>query len=225
MNTPYDLPDYHALIRGIRAIDRAGGDSALARLVTADFLQEHGEEERAEFVRVQMELSRLRDRRDSLGRRISHTNTGKIRPLHDREREILIGRAPSWWQGFPVITAQTPGGIERAGDGFVYEMGFVSDVRCPLAWWLTHGPDICRRHPVLEVVITGSWIHAVPATPWVPQRYVSQLSRIGTPEIISSVLSDIAYGRPRTTEDEVRGEVSAACLKWAEAEADTTPGG
>jgi len=51
------------------------------------------------------------------------------------------------------------------------------------------------------------------------------LSRIGTPEIISSVLSDIAYGRPRTTENEVRGEVSAAYLKWAEAEADTTPGG
>ena len=95
----------------------------------------------------------------------------------------------------------------------------------PPDWWLAHGPDICRRHPVREVVITGGWVQEVPATPWVPQRYVSQLSRIGTPEIISSVLSDIAYGRPRTTENEVRGEVSAAYLKWAEAEADTTPGG
>lgn len=36
MTSPYDSPDHHALIRGIRQIDRAGGDSTLARLVTAD---------------------------------------------------------------------------------------------------------------------------------------------------------------------------------------------
>lgn len=36
MTSPYDSPGYHALIRGIRQIDQSGGDSTLARLVTAD---------------------------------------------------------------------------------------------------------------------------------------------------------------------------------------------
>ena len=77
MNTPYDLPDYHALIRRIREIDRAGGDSTLARLVTADFLQEHGEEWRAALIRSQCDgvkgfsvdniPYRVRDREQSSG--------------------------------------------------------------------------------------------------------------------------------------------------------------
>ena len=51
MNTPYDSPDYHAFVRHLRT-----NDSDLARLIIADWLEEHGEAERAEFIRVQVEI-------------------------------------------------------------------------------------------------------------------------------------------------------------------------
>jgi uncharacterized protein (TIGR02996 family) len=219
MKSPYENPDYHALVRRIREIDRAGGDSTLARLVTADWLEDHGEEERAEFVRTQVRYA------------IIHADDT---PERDELSEMLLARF--------VIRVATPTpfapdcpnrmwpeeihvGVPREWD---WLSGWLSAVRCPLAWWLAHGPDLCRRHPVREVVITGDYIRLVDAADWRPRRYLTWFNPPGdtpAPEMISTVLADIAYGRPRQTEQEVRVEVSAAYLKWAEHEADTTPEG
>lgn len=50
MTTPYEHPDYLAQLAGVRA--EPGDD--VRRLVLADWLDEHGEAERAEFIRVQV---------------------------------------------------------------------------------------------------------------------------------------------------------------------------
>lgn len=199
----YDSLDYHALIRRIREIDRAGKDSTLARLVTADWLQERGEEERALYIRERCQ-PRLRWF-------VEHSSFRSL-----RESGVFLC---------------LPSDVGNdAFDGGVTVGGFLDSVFCSLAWWLTHGPDLCRRHPVREVVITGDWVH-LHARPTYPtySRYVVWPSMFPMqpppPEVVSSVLAEINYGRPRETEDEVRAEVSAAYLKWAEHEADTTPGG
>jgi len=51
----YDSPEWHALVAGVRA--DPGSDTP--RLVAADWLEDHGEGDRAEFVRVGVEASRF----------------------------------------------------------------------------------------------------------------------------------------------------------------------
>lgn len=91
-----DHPEYRALLAAVRAAP----DDDLPRLVLADWLEEQTPpqggatpySDRAEFIRVQVELALLRRRVDSAGRRIGHTNAGKIGPLMDRERELFDTR-------------------------------------------------------------------------------------------------------------------------------------
>ncbi len=52
---PFDSPEYSAFIEAIRQ----SPDCDLPRLVAADFLEERGESERAEFIRVQCEIAEL----------------------------------------------------------------------------------------------------------------------------------------------------------------------
>lgn len=55
MTTPfYDMPQYQAFLAAIRAKP----DCDLVRLVAADFVEEYGDAERAEFIRVQVELAK-----------------------------------------------------------------------------------------------------------------------------------------------------------------------
>jgi uncharacterized protein (TIGR02996 family) len=50
----YSLPEWAALVAAIKA----NPDDDLPRLVAADWLQEHGEDERAEWIRVSLELAK-----------------------------------------------------------------------------------------------------------------------------------------------------------------------
>lgn len=225
--TPYDLSDYHALIRGIREIDRAGGNSTVARLVCADWLQDHGEEERAEYVRLDSQ------------------HPGDNSPESYRSAELWARNRDKWFAGihgtfsqdtFEFVTSTDAPG--RLGEDYVagcLTAGFLSVVRCPLAWWLAHGPDLCRRHPVREVVITG----ASPGQLYWPQheRYLSHwlrsTSRPDCPACIPHnglwsilrespfVVEEDGYRLAFDTGGPALSALNAAALRWAEAEADT----
>jgi uncharacterized protein (TIGR02996 family) len=54
MSNVYELPEWSGFLAAIRAAP----DDDLPRLVAADWLEEHGEVDRAEFIRVQCELAR-----------------------------------------------------------------------------------------------------------------------------------------------------------------------
>jgi uncharacterized protein (TIGR02996 family) len=96
--------------------------------------------EHAEFIRVQVELARLRGRKDSLGRNVGHLNSHKIGPLMDREQALhtsanLIRWGPDsalWAAGLKLPTCSTP----EPMPGHVwmrFERGFVAEVAMPTA--------------------------------------------------------------------------------------------
>lgn len=139
--SPYDLPDYWALVWKIREVERAGGDHKLVRLVAADWLQEHGEEGRAGYIREACE--------DGNGLQYSASLwlIKQYRPVTDLPPTV--------------DTHPTFGGQLRWGS--------LRWVFCPLDWWIDHGPYLVRRHPVLAVSISDavrhSGGHLQPATP------------------------------------------------------------
>ena len=111
----------------LRAI-RADPEADLPRLVYADWLDEHDDPARAEFVRVQCELAKLPDHDDAYA------------ALEDREHELLAEHEAKWLGDGP-----TP-------DEWTFRRGFVDEVRLDLAatqpaGWLT-------RQAVTSVTLT-----------------------------------------------------------------------
>src|SRR3954454_19585646 len=69
----------------LAAICRSPDDDA-PRLVYADWLEEHGDPERAEFIRVQCELEPMRDQYE----------IDRAAELHTREKELLWKHQDGW---------------------------------------------------------------------------------------------------------------------------------
>lgn len=120
------------------------GDDA-PRLVYADWLEDNGDPEYAEFIRDQIAG------RDAFG-------------LFTRLWGRVWSRSapPSWrFCGYGVDHeggesyarfAATPGAIESAF--LVWRRGFVAEVRCRLGVWLEHGPALAGLHPLEAVRLT-----------------------------------------------------------------------
>ena len=110
---------------------RAAPADDLPRLVYADWLDEHGDPARAEFVRVQCELAQL----------------GEIAPrrpgLEDREHALLAANEPAW-RGFPA------GAVAE----WEFRRGFVDQVAVSTDG-LLHPPTgaALARHPVRRLAI------------------------------------------------------------------------
>lgn len=195
----YDSPDYHALIRGIRQIDRAGGDSTLARLVTADFLEENGEEQRAAYVRTRCENPEPFAVPAGMSFGFVGLANGR---LHLYE-------------------------IEDAARGveYVAERGFLSSVSCPIAWWMAHGPDICRRHPVREVGITDRTpASEVTGYMWADAKDRHLFFDYSVPgpiwERMRGVWQQIGFFKSFQYPTAATNSLNDAALRWAEAVAD-----
>ncbi len=211
--TPYDSPDYWALIRRIREIDRAGGDSTLARLVTADWLQDHGEEARASFARVQVRYAQIHED-DTLER--------------DELSELLLTR---YAIRVATPTPFAPDCLNRLWPSEIHTgptrewdwlSGWLSAVRCPFRWWLTHGPDICRRHPVREVVVTD---FGVEICQWAQRQYdtvaVAMMvdGEFVTDPAVRYALALARHFSPKNLFVPTK-TANAVALRWAESEAD-----
>ncbi len=220
--TPYDLPDYHALIRGIREIDRAGGDSTVARLVCADWLDEHGEEWRAEMIRSQCGGGSKSFQVDNIPHRVD-----------DRKQSSTRWSAFACPKGstdhFRMVLPPPPGSPAV----WSIRKGFAFSLTVPLAWWLTHGPDTCRRHPVREVVITGALLEDAQAIHREGQDFYYRLAvdgeAVSTPAVrLAQRLSEMALSAGEGDghlPEAWRETIGKTCLRWAESEADATPGG
>jgi uncharacterized protein (TIGR02996 family) len=126
------------------------------RLVFADWLDEHGEPDRAEFIRVQValakdevELNRLRAADEphiDVQRRVILARL--------RERELLFAspaegeaNGTNWLPG-PLFDILNGAGrlIFPDGDSFAWSRGFVDRVTCTAADWLAHADQIAW-HP------------------------------------------------------------------------------
>ncbi len=160
MRYPYSDPYYLQLLTAVVA-DPADD---FPRQIVADWLEEQGEAERAELIRVQLELEVLRDRKDSLGREIGHRNSEKIKPLMEREKTLLYSlelstlrgtREQHWnrWYGW------APKELQRLHDGpssyttWTYQRGFIETVECLTEDWNLQGEAILKQCPISTVTL------------------------------------------------------------------------
>ena len=149
-------PDWPAFLAAIIAEP----DDDTPRLVAADFLEEHGEPDRAAFVRVQIDLARLeaselaqsqeagdlrKKERAFLGPKSDHAPLWAAEECSELVRVVPHGRASS-----PLARIKVEG-TER----LVWRRGFVEEVLCPAAEWLRHGIAVRARNPVRDVFLTG----------------------------------------------------------------------
>lgn len=127
-------------------------DDDTRRLVAADFLEEHGEADRAAFIRVQIELARL----EASGLEAS----GEAAALRKKEHAFLGPKSerPHLWaaEECPELVRPDPRGRLRfeGTERLRWRRGFVEAVTCPAAEWLRHGVAVRARNPVRGVVLT-----------------------------------------------------------------------
>lgn len=143
----------------------AAPDDDTPRLVFADWFEDHGEPERAEFIRM-------------------HIKTGDVSNmprLRNIIRSLFTSKKPWQWHsqfGGP-YQGLTLSGLKRGrikvkaahvdnyldnGDVVprlvaIIERGFVSEIHGPLIMIYEHGPAICHINPVTSVVVTD--LHAM----------------------------------------------------------------
>jgi uncharacterized protein (TIGR02996 family) len=113
------------------------------RLAYADAIEEQGQHERAEFIRVQIELVKM----PSMGSKQNDPRYVLPTPwerLRARERELLNHVYWPNWCG-PACKAITPIG-RKFDDHIHWSRGFVSAVTCTAADWLAHA-DAIYWHP------------------------------------------------------------------------------
>jgi uncharacterized protein (TIGR02996 family) len=107
-------------------IEQADDDGP--RLVFADWLEEHGDPERADFIRVQCALAR---------------GEAHAEMLRKRERELLAANELRW-------TAPLHGMVQRAR----FVRGFAERLTLMTEAFLTHATTLFRLTPVRHVILT-----------------------------------------------------------------------
>lgn len=208
------MTEREALLQAI--IDNPDAD--LPRLVYADWLEEHGgDSERAEFVRVQIELP----------------NRGPdFLKQYDRELELMDQKTKEWFPDFE-ITNNPEWFDEPNCDGkkpekwALLRRGFIERFACTMNYWLEHGPKLIREYPIQFVMITNksTWGFLIGKFTWFGDGN-TVMARDALPEIIYDLLEgytikDDNYGsKDYRTEEEACAAFSTACLKWAKRQKD-----
>lgn len=123
---------------------RDNPDDDAPRLIFADWLEEQGRRERAEFIRVQCELARLDEGDD------------RYWPLRVREQLLLWGHGKGW---------AAP--LRHLVRGYTFRRGFVDRVSLSAAQFLERGEQLFQREPVTEARLTdgSGLIAALAASP------------------------------------------------------------
>ena len=136
----YADPEWSALLKAV--VDAPADD--LPRLVAADWLEERGDPERAEFIRLQCAAER--DRSPSLAwkiRTLANSLTGRLWAVEGCPNLVTLEFAASG----PTLTALSVQCSERVH----FRRGFPDLVVCPAVEWLAHGAGTVPRQPVARV--------------------------------------------------------------------------
>ena len=122
----------------LRAI-AAAPDDDLPRLVFADWLDENGRSERAEFIRVEVEIARTTP---------GHPRRGA---LFERRQQLFKTHAPDWFARFI-------GKVRELNT----ERGFITAVACDALAFLTHADSWFGTQPITRLKIDDVWSGYVP---------------------------------------------------------------
>lgn len=206
MTSPYAHPDY---LQGLAAV-RAEPDEDGPRLMLADWLDDHGDPARGEFVRVQCGLSRLEaeegcDREtepDECRPFILESKCGPCRrkhPLRCREHDLLTGYAARWLpaggphalSNGPRVPFSFPGQARRHYEGRgatavysvgVFRRGFMEELTCVAADWMAHADALVPRCVLRRVALTDRPSVAELARIFVPSA--ARFRRVAWPETL-----------------------------------------
>ena len=152
-------------------------DKDSPRLVYADWLDDRGESDRAEFIRVQCRLAKIDD------------NNRDIHPLAGRERELLEKHQDEWLRPLRKIAyPEAQGWLSRfrARQVFaaVFRRGFPEAVVLPCARFLQYGADLGRAAPIQEVQLDcfeeaakPGWLDALTQSPELDRLTTIRLRR------------------------------------------------
>ncbi len=170
--TALTLADKYPFVAAMR--ERPDDDAP--RLVYADFLEENGEDERAEFIRVQCEIEKtgtcewidlgddckLFNAKRSEYRLLMYCGTCARRKTLTEQASRIFNRHLCRWEDGRVM----PHAAYRISQDYcsdnsdepdtilLFRRGLISQVRCSLVKFIEHGPRIACEHPVTNWVIT-----------------------------------------------------------------------
>jgi uncharacterized protein (TIGR02996 family) len=139
----------------LRAVLLDPGDDG-PRLVYADWLDEHGEHDRAEFIRVEIELLTAPREYDSFDLDIP---AGRYAQLLKRRHRLLVSKAAE--NEWPVPAARIR--------NYAWDRGFVGEVACTAADFLAHAAALFAAHPIVKVTLSDlvpSRRYNVSGNPW-----------------------------------------------------------
>src|SRR5436309_9888956 len=138
------MRDDEAFLRAV--IDNPDDD--LPRLVYADWLDEHGDHDRAEFIRLQCEMAEM------ARRTMTHQQYKK---LSVRSDELLAVHRQHW-----------VGALANFVENAEFNRGFVYMVSLSAAAFLAHAEQIWRLAPVEFLSLIDTWeeVEQVAASPW-----------------------------------------------------------
>jgi uncharacterized protein (TIGR02996 family) len=165
------------------------------RLIYADWLEEHGEGARAEFIRLQFQIEKTHRGKKHRGIKDSLMGIPVVLDhcrcrwcaLKKRERKLLEGTRPVDWSGFPAGVYQ-PGQRPAEQGLWVFERGFVQSITITLGGFIYHAPAVFAATPITAVHLSDripqegafglwSWIGVESAIPTDPNFTVACCSR------------------------------------------------
>lgn len=134
-------------------------DEDTPRLVYADWLEEHGEPERAELVRLGVELRGLVNFGQDASVMVRHfpeprkSELVHAVALQGRERKLAAASTADWLPaGFGYLIST--GSATKQGAFIIINSGISVDVRCPWERWREHGDAIWERELPWRVRLT-----------------------------------------------------------------------
>jgi uncharacterized protein (TIGR02996 family) len=152
------MTDDAALLEAIRLHP----DEDMPRLAYADWLEEDGQPERAEFIRVQVKLDRLATpemKADRRWRDMRYSFYAPIDAIRHREYDLWREHGPMFAADLPGESrACLPGCQWSAGIGdqiqYWFNRGFVWKAMTTANRWLIHADAITAAHPIQRVTLT-----------------------------------------------------------------------
>lgn len=148
----------------------ASPDDDGPRLVYADYLEEQGEAERAELIRVQCELDakwsgKCLKRPMATREAVPLWSCCVVCDLRRRERQLLLARGFDWVPCPGVKLSRHDDGVNVSflvvttfaiGSGIRcrFRRGFVELVECPWADWIAHADAVLAACPIRDVTLT-----------------------------------------------------------------------
>lgn len=197
-----DVTDGAALVR--RVIADPGDD--LLRLIYADWLEEAGEQERAAFIRHQVEASGLSA--------VTPSTAGHV----------------SQWRREWALPGSISGQWPTNCGGWEWRRGFPEIWHCPFHLWAAHGAALAESNPISRVVLTDRQPQGSPRErKWTWYRdHTGWLQRPEDECVLPGVLFDrmeedaldfamFDHARCYSTREAALLALSEACLQYARA--------